>query len=116
MKALSLLWTTLLVCLSSHTLAMENLDSRIENTLNNAEPYVIGHQSVWVEAGNQNRYKYLIVDVRYDQPRAENERQQSVDRICRALLLDRPLLEGLSDSGYQMVAVTFDRNYQYDCL
>jgi hypothetical protein len=33
-----------------------------------------------------------------------------------ALLKDRDLIRHLSDSGYDMVSVAFDRRSQFDCL
>lgn len=116
MKTVSVLLAVLVLSLAPFAFAKDTLDRRILSTLNSAEPHVVGHESVWVESGNKTRYKYLVVDVRYDQPREEPQRQQSVDRICRALLLDQPLLQGLSEKGFQMVAVAFDRQHQYDCL
>jgi hypothetical protein len=32
------------------------------------------------------------------------------------LLKDRELIRSLSDSGYDMVSVAFDRKSQFDCL
>lgn len=42
--------------------------------------------------------------------------QASVHRVCKTLLKDRELIRSLSDSGYDMVAVAFDRQSQFDCL
>jgi len=61
--------------------------------------------------------KYLIVDFRLAgaQPATE-QLQASVHKVCMALLKDRELIRSLSDSGYDMVSVAFDRRSQFDCL
>jgi hypothetical protein len=42
--------------------------------------------------------------------------QASVHKVCMTLLKDRELIRQLSDSGYDMVSVAFDRRSQFDCL
>lgn len=94
----------------------DGLDNRLNSALDDLDAAFAGHESVLETASNGARYKYLIVDMRFAEPRPEPQVQASVDRICRAILLNRPLLETLNDQGFQMVAVAFNRDYQYDCL
>ncbi len=42
--------------------------------------------------------------------------QASIHSICNTVLSDRGLIEQLSNSGYDMISVSFDANSQYDCL
>ena len=60
--------------------------------------------------------KYLIVDFRFESEPPQEQLQANVHRVCMALLKDRELIRSLSDSGYDMVAVAFDRKSQFDCL
>ena len=61
--------------------------------------------------------KYLVVDFRFTgQELASEQLQASVHKVCMALLKDRDLVRSLSDSGYDMVSVAFDRQSQFDCL
>lgn len=97
----------------------ENIDLLMSDVFPADEATYIGYQSVEREdipvTAAVDR-KYLIVDFRID-PTAEYEQlQASIHKACMALLGDRELIQSLSDDGYDMVSVAFDRESQYDCL
>ncbi len=59
--------------------------------------------------------KYLVMD--FNTPLASQiDLQQSIHVICSRVLADRALIRRLSDQGYDMISVSFDRQSQYDCL
>ncbi|HLV78470.1 MAG TPA: hypothetical protein VKY53_11145 [Marinobacter sp.] len=61
--------------------------------------------------------KYLIVDFRFTgQPPEPTQVQANVHKVCMTLLRNRELIRSLSNSGYDMVSVAFDRQSQFDCL
>ncbi|MDC0661339.1 hypothetical protein [Marinobacter sp. SS21] len=60
--------------------------------------------------------RYLIVDFRFHNPLALDRLQTTVHKVCMAMLEDQELMRSLSTDGYDMVAVAFDRQSQYDCL
>lgn len=98
----------------------ENLDVLMSQVFANGEATYIGHESVEREdipETSAAERKYLIVDFRFAerQPVAE-QLQASVHKVCMTLLKDQELIRSLSDSGYDMVAVAFDRSSQFDCL
>lgn len=98
----------------------ENLDIVMSQVFPQDQATYIGFESIEREdipvASAVDR-KYLVVDFRLaaSQPAAE-QLQASVHRVCMALLKDRELIRSLSDSGYDMVSVAFDRRSQFDCL
>lgn len=96
----------------------QDLDD-LMNGLFHQQPDYIGHDSVEREdipRDSVHERKYLVVDFRYTQPQETDTLQASVHRICMALLRNQPLIRDLSDRGYDMVSVAFDRHSQYDCL
>ncbi len=98
----------------------ENLDVLMSNVFNNGQPTYIGYESVEREdipvSAPVDR-KYLIVDFRFPSSPADDEQlQASVHKVCMALLKNRDLIRTLSDSGYDMVSVAFDRRSQFDCM
>lgn len=97
----------------------ENLDVLMSGLFSEDQPAYIGFDSVEREdipvSAAVDR-KYLIVDFRFSTPPANEQLQASVHKICMALIRDRELIRTLSDSGYDMVSVAFDRQSQYDCL
>lgn len=98
----------------------ENIDLLMSQVFAAEEATYIGFESVEREdipvASAVDR-KYLIVDFRFEstQPPVE-QLQASVHKVCMTLLKDRDLIRELSDSGYDMVSVAFDRRSQFDCL
>lgn len=98
----------------------ENLDLLMSQIFPQNQATYIGYESVEREdipASSTIDRKYLIVDFRFEsrQPPVE-QLQASVHKVCMTLLKDRQLIQQLSDSGYDMVAVAFDRRSQFDCL
>ncbi|QSP96477.1 hypothetical protein LPB19_05635 [Marinobacter salinisoli] len=98
----------------------ENLDLLMSQVFAHDEATYIGYESVEREdipVASAIDRKYLIVDFRFPakQPPAE-QLQASVHKVCMTLLKDRALIRELSDSGYDMVSVAFDRRSQFDCL
>lgn len=98
----------------------ENLDVLMSQVFPQEQATYIGYESVEREdipASAAVERKYLIVDFRFEaaQPAVE-QLQASVHKVCMTLLKDQDLIRQLSDSGYDMVAVAFDRRSQFDCL
>lgn len=97
----------------------EDLDLLMNGLFTENQPTYIGYDSVAREdipASAPVDRKYLIVDFRFTSPPANEQLQASVHKICMTLIRDRELIRTLSDSGYDMVSVAFDRASQYDCL
>ncbi|MGC8120030.1 hypothetical protein [Marinobacter sp. VGCF2001] len=112
--------TGLMFCLVSTQAFAENLDILMSQVFQAHEATYIGYESVEREdipvQASVDR-KYLIVDFRlHNHQPATDQLQASVHKVCMALLKDRELIQSLSDSGYDMVAVAFDRHSQFDCL
>lgn len=107
-------------CLAIATSARaENLDVLMSGLFAQDQPTYIGFDSVEREdipVSAAVERKYLIVDFRFTTPPANEQLQASVHKICMTLIRDRDLIQTLSDSGYDMVSVAFDRQSQYDCL
>lgn len=96
-----------------------NLDLLLSGVFPDQQATYIGHESVEREdipADSNVERKYLVVDFRFENDPAQDQLQASVHKVCMALLKDRELIRSLTDSGYDMVAVAFDRKSQYDCL
>lgn len=98
----------------------ENLDVLMSQVFPPAQATYIGYESVErqdIPATAAVERKYLIVDFRLASGRvASDQLQASVHKVCMTLLKDRDLIQQLSDSGYDMVSVAFDRHSQFDCL
>ncbi|MBE0484676.1 hypothetical protein [Marinobacter sp.] len=98
----------------------ENLDVLMSQVFPNHEATYIGYESVErediPELAAVDR-KYLIVDFRFTEPQPAVEYLQAgVHKVCMTLLKNEGLVRSLSDSGYDMVSVAFDRQSQFDCL
>lgn len=98
----------------------ENLDVVLSQVFSEHEATYIGYESVErediPELAAVDR-KYLIVDFRFtDRQPAGEQLQAGVHKVCMTLLQNRELVRSLSDSGYDMVSVAFDRQSQFDCL
>ncbi|WP_100639217.1 hypothetical protein [Marinobacter salexigens] len=98
----------------------ENLDIVMSQVFPQDQATYIGYESIEREdipVASAIERKYLVVDFRLatSQPATE-QLQASVHKVCMALLKDRELVRRLSDSGYDMVSVAFDRRSQFDCL
>ncbi|KMQ73374.1 hypothetical protein [Marinobacter subterrani] len=98
----------------------ENLDILLSQVFPKDHATYIGYESVErqdIPASAPVDRKYLIVDFRLTSSQVASEQlQASVHKVCMTLLKDRELIRQLSDSGYDMVSVAFDRRSQFDCL
>lgn len=109
----------LLLAMASQSAAAGNLDLLLSGIFPDQQATYIGYESIEREdipATSHVERKYLVVDFRFKSNPARDQLQASVHKVCMALLKDRELIRSLSDSGYDMVAVAFDRESQYDCL
>ncbi|MEP1216756.1 MAG: hypothetical protein ABJM11_17000 [Marinobacter sp.] len=109
----------LLLAAASQPVAANNLDLLLSGIFPDQQATYIGYESVEREdipATSHIERKYLVVDFRFKSDPASDQLQASVHKVCMTLLKDRELIQSLSDSGYDMVAVAFDRQSQYDCL
>ncbi|MDL0432393.1 hypothetical protein QPM17_14710 [Marinobacter sp. TBZ242] len=109
----------LLLVLAIKPATAGNLDVLLSGVFPDQQATYIGYESVEREDipdTSPIERKYLIVDFRFESDPAADQLQASVHKVCMALLKDRELIQSLSDSGYDMVAVAFDRKSQYDCL
>lgn len=109
----------LLLAIASQPVAASNLDLLLSGIFPDQQATYIGYESIEREdipASSHIERKYLVVDFRFNSDPARDQLQASVHKVCMALLKDRALIQTLSDSGYDMVAVAFDRQSQYDCL
>jgi hypothetical protein len=117
-RSLRLAATALL--LSAPLVHAENLDVLMSQVFPDAQATYIGYESVErqdIPASAAVERKYLIVDFRLaSNDMASEQLQASVHKVCMTLLKDRDLIRQLSDSGYDMVSVAFDRRSQFDCL
>lgn len=118
-RVLTLFTFFLLSMLPIRLVLAENLDILMSNVFVNDQPTYIGYESVEREdipvSAPVDR-KYLIVDFRFPSTPADEQLQASVHKVCMALLKNRDLIRTLSDSGYDMVSVAFDRRSQFDCM
>lgn len=118
-RSMSFATTLLLGSLAGSPAHAENLDILMSKLFPQQQPAYIGFDSVErnpVKVSAPTDRKYLIVDFRFQLAPETEQLQASVHKICMALLRDRELIRSLSDSGYDMVSVAFDRQSQYDCL
>jgi len=119
LKLRGLLAAITLPVMATHAQA-GNLDVLMSQVFAADEATYIGFESVEREdipAPARVDRKYLIVDFRFPgQEPGQEQLQASVHRVCMTLLKDRELVRSLSDSGYDMVSVAFDRQSQFDCL
>lgn len=111
--------TALVLALASQPVIAGNLDLLLSGLFPDRQATYIGYESIEREdipETSSVERKYLVVDFRFESDPALDQLQASVHKVCMALLEDRELIRSLSDSGYDMVSVAFDRNSQYDCL
>lgn len=111
--------SALLLALASQPVMAGNLDVLLSGIFPDKQATYIGYESVEREdipATSAVERKYLIVDFRFESEPPQEQLQANVHKVCMALLKDRELIRSLSDSGYDMVAVAFDRKSQFDCL
>ncbi|MGO1500487.1 MAG: hypothetical protein ACTHWH_04290 [Marinobacter sp.] len=98
----------------------ENLDIIMSQVFPQDHATYIGYESIEREdipVSSAIERKYLVVDFRLASAQAASQQlQASVHKVCMALLKDRELIRSLSNSGYDMVSVAFDRRSQFDCL
>lgn len=108
------------IVLSATNAHAENIDILMSSVFPPDEATYIGFESVEREdipVSAAVERKYLIVDFRLQSGQLQSEQlQASVHKVCMTLLKDRDLIRHLSDSGYDMVSVAFDRRSQFDCL
>lgn len=105
--------------LSAGTAAAGNLDLLLSGLFPEHQATYIGYESVEREnipTTSAVDRKYLIVDFRLTDDHGTEQLQASVHKVCMAMLRDRDLIRDLSDQGYDMVSVAFDRRSQFDCL
>lgn len=60
-------------------------------------------------------YRYLVMDFNASAA-LDVSIQHNIHSICSVVLKDMDLIRTLSDRGYDMISVSFDRQSQYDCL
>ncbi|PPK51416.1 hypothetical protein [Marinobacter persicus] len=98
----------------------ENLDLLMSQVFEPGTADYIGYESIEREDIPESaavERKYLIVDFRFTEKQPTGQQlQASIHEVCTALLKNRELIRSLSDSGYDMVSVAFDRRSQFDCL
>ena len=120
MKTIHLIATFTLFMLSSGgPAAAGNLDLLLSGLFPAHQATYIGYESVEREAipvSSAIERKYLIVDFRLNEEPGTEQLQASVHRVCMAMLKNRDLIRDLSNQGYDMVSVAFDRRSQFDCL
>jgi hypothetical protein len=96
-----------------------NLDLLLSGLFPHHQATYIGYESIEREAipvSSAVERKYLIVDFRFNNEPATEQLQASVHKVCMAMLKDRDLIRDLTEQGYDMVSVAFDRRSQFDCL
>ncbi|WP_323752149.1 hypothetical protein [Marinobacter sp.] len=97
-----------------------NLDILMQQVFPHAEATYIGFKSVEREdipATADVDRKYLVVDFRFKGSLPSTQQLQAkVHQVCMTLFRDQQLMQSLTDSGYDMVSVAFDRQSQFDCL
>lgn len=111
--------STVFLLFSAGPATAGNLDLLLSGLFPAHQATYIGYESVEREAipvSSAVDRKYLIVDFRLkDNPDTE-QLQASVHKVCMAMLKNRDLIRDLTDQGYDMVSVAFDRQSQFDCL
>jgi hypothetical protein len=97
-----------------------NLDVLMQQVFPAAEATYIGYESIEradIPASANVDRKYLVVDFRFKGTLPSTQKLQAkVHKVCMTLFRDQQLMQSLSESGYDMVSVAFDRQSQFDCL
>jgi hypothetical protein len=105
--------------LSAGKASAGNLDLLLSGLFPEHQATYIGYQSVEREiipVSSSVERKYLIVDFRMKSDPGTEQLQASVRKVCMAMLKNRDLIRDLTNQGYDMVSVAFDRRSQFDCL
>jgi hypothetical protein len=79
----------------------------------------VQHESIKVPSRNaMTEEKYMLLDYKLaaNKPMSHQQLQSSIHTICSKVLRNRDLVMTLTSQGYDMVSVSFDKKYQYDCL
>ncbi|HKK55016.1 hypothetical protein [Marinobacter sp.] len=111
--------SALLLLVSTGTATASNLDLLLSGLFPAHQATYIGYESVEREAipvSSAIERKYLIVDFRLNDEPDTEQMQASVHKVCMAMLKNRDLIRDLTEQGYDMVSVAFDRRSQFDCL
>ena len=116
----SLLLSALSLAAQADNIAKTNNIDTVLSTAFPAESSIafVKHASV-VQASSsaEQTEKYMVLDFKVDNEILNNEQlQASIHSICNTVLTDYTLIEQLSNSGYDMISVSFDALNQYDCL
>ena len=83
--------------------------------LKNEQVEYLNYESVQQSHSNDyGEIKYLVMD--FKPVLASTSIQPTIHQICQTVLKDVPLVTQLAYEGYNMISVSFDQNYQYDCL
>jgi len=105
------------------SLSNQALADDLEKVLSNAYPAqspvaFVKHESVVQTSSDEDgAEKYMVLDFKVDNEiLIEQQLQASIHSICNTVLADYSLIEQLSNSGYDMISVSFDAHNQYDCL
>lgn len=110
----------LMLFVSMFALATLAEADEIESTLQErfeqlTEVQFLSYESVeQTHADDFGAYRYLVMD--FNASLASASVQSNIHSICSTLLKDLDLIRKLSDQGYDMISVSFDRQSQYDCL
>lgn len=110
---------TFFLLVSAGPATASNLDLLLSGLFPANQATYIGYESVEREAipvSSAVERKYLIVDFRLNDNPGTDQLQASVHKVCMAMLKNRDLIRDLSNQGYDMVSVAFDRRSQFDCL
>ena len=86
------------------------LSSHFENT---PDITFLSYESIQqTHSDEYGAFRYLVMDFKT----ASASVQSDIHSICTTILKDVDLIRTLSDQGYDMISVSFDRHSQYDCL
>lgn len=91
------------------------LEKRLKTALGEVGSEYLGHESVAVPEDGHPK-KYLLLDFEGQQSARKQDRQQRIHSICMQILRNRELVRDLSQEGFHMVSVAFNKRFQYDCL
>ena len=93
----------------------DELTSALESHFDESSYRFLDYESInQAHADEYGSMRYLVMD--FDLALASADLQSNIHNICSRVLKDQHLLRQLSDAGYDMVSVSFDRQSQYDCL
>jgi len=111
--------TVLLVAMFSVAMVSEadELSSTLQSHFGQQPDFTyMSYESIdQAHADEYGSVRYLVMDFNLALA-SSGVLQQSVHAICSTVLKDTQLIRSLSDAGYDMISVSFDRQSQYDCL